>query len=205
MNMRKYRDIADFLLSLFFCWVYIPHLIVYFFIEKKALNADLRNIQKNIQIRIPLFCCLLFALHNDAYFRTIFYYRIGFIAAFLISWYRPGCKYFIISQTAKIKGGLNSKHPYSTILNAGSIGENFTFRHLTTIGNKEDGSPDRPIIMNNVTLGANVTIIGKVKIGNNVSVGAGSVVVKDIPDNCVVVGNPARIISRNGIRISEKL
>lgn len=39
-------------------------------------------------------------------------------------------------------------------------------------------------------------IIPGVKIGNNVVVGAGAVVTKDVPDNCVVVGNPARILKR---------
>ena len=38
---------------------------------------------------------------------------------------------------------------------------------------------------------------GGVKIGNNVIIGAGSVVVKDVPDNCVVAGNPAKIIKNN--------
>lgn len=37
-------------------------------------------------------------------------------------------------------------------------------------------------------------VIGKIMIGNNVIIGAGAVVTKDIPDDCVVVGNPARII-----------
>ena len=46
----------------------------------------------------------------------------------------------------------------------------------------------------NVQLGANVTVVGPVHIGNNVIVGAGAVVVKDIPDNSVAVGNPARVI-----------
>lgn len=41
-----------------------------------------------------------------------------------------------------------------------------------------------------------MTIIGGVHIGDNVMVGAGSVVVKDIPDNCVVAGNPAKIIKQ---------
>lgn len=39
-----------------------------------------------------------------------------------------------------------------------------------------------------------MTIIGNVNIGDNVIVGAGSVVVKDVPSNCVVAGNPAKII-----------
>lgn len=50
------------------------------------------------------------------------------------------------------------------------------------------------MIGDNVPLGANVTIIGPVHVGNNVTIGAGSVVVKDVPDNVVIVGNPARII-----------
>lgn len=81
-------------------------------------------------------------------------------------------------------------HPYATILNAESIGSNFPCIHCTTIG----AYKGRPIIGNNVSLGANVTIIGSVRIGYNVTIGAGSVVVKDIPDNCVAAGNPAKII-----------
>lgn len=61
-----------------------------------------------------------------------------------------------------------------------------------------DKNGKRPIIGDNVFLGANVTIIGGVRIGNNVEVGAGSVVVKDVPDNCVVAGNPAKIIKYLG-------
>lgn len=51
--------------------------------------------------------------------------------------------------------------------------------------------------MDNVTVGANAVIIGNITIGNNVIVGAGSVVVKDVPDNAIVAGNPARIIKFN--------
>ena len=88
-------------------------------------------------------------------------------------------------------------HPYATIINAKSIGRNFSFRQCTTIGNKIDGRNDLvPTIGDNVTLGANVCIIGDIHIGNNVIIGAGCVVVKDVPDNCIVVGNPMRIIKK---------
>lgn len=94
-------------------------------------------------------------------------------------------------------------HPSSTYLNAHYIGRNFTCRQNTTIGNKSDDKPnERPIIGDNVTLGANVVIIGKVRVGNDVVIGAGSVVVKDIPDNVVVAGNPAKIIKYNSIHDS---
>ena len=56
---------------------------------------------------------------------------------------------------------------------------------------------DRPRIGDNVSVGANAVIIGPIRIGNNVTVGAGAVVVKDVPDNAVVVGNPARLIKYN--------
>ena len=85
-------------------------------------------------------------------------------------------------------------HPYATVLNAERIGKGFSCAHCTTLGFGKGG---RPIIGDNVVLGASVTIIGNIHIGNNVIIGAGSVVVKDVPDNCVVAGNPAKIIKAN--------
>ena len=49
-------------------------------------------------------------------------------------------------------------------------------------------------IKRNVWIGVNVTILPGVTIGENAVVGAGAVVTKDVPDNAVVVGNPARVI-----------
>lgn len=50
-------------------------------------------------------------------------------------------------------------------------------------------------IGSNVFIGANAIILPNIKIGSNVVIGAGTIVSKDIPDNCVVVGNPAKVIS----------
>ena len=97
-------------------------------------------------------------------------------------------------------GGIYAAHPFSTILNAKSIGNNFSFRNNTTVGNKKDGEGfSGPIIGDNVTLGANVCVIGNIVIGDNVIVGAGSVVVKDVPSNVIVAGNPARIIKETQV------
>ena len=52
-----------------------------------------------------------------------------------------------------------------------------------------------PILRDNVTVYANAVIIGGITIGNNAKIGAGSVVINDVPDNATVVGNPARIIN----------
>lgn len=56
-----------------------------------------------------------------------------------------------------------------------------------------------------MTIHCNSVIIGNIIIGNNVVIGAGSVVTKSVPDNCVVVGNPAYILRGNGIIVNRKL
>ena len=58
------------------------------------------------------------------------------------------------------------------------------------------GKNGAPIIGNNVSIGAGAIIIGGIRIGNNVKIGAGAVVVDDVPDNSVVVGEKARVIKK---------
>ena len=53
-----------------------------------------------------------------------------------------------------------------------------------------------PMIGNNVEIGSNSVIIGNIVIGDNVIVGAGSVVIKNVEDNCIVAGNPAKVIRK---------
>lgn len=74
------------------------------------------------------------------------------------------------------------------------IGKNVTILPFVSLINKSKGVCEAPIIGANVYLGNGATIIGNIRVGNNVIVGAGAVVTKDVPDNCVVAGNPAQII-----------
>lgn len=75
------------------------------------------------------------------------------------------------------------------------IGANCTVLPMVLLGKKKpDVDISNFIIGNNCYFGAGAIIMGPIKIGNNVTIGAGSVVTKDIPDNCVVAGNPAKII-----------
>lgn len=76
---------------------------------------------------------------------------------------------------------------------------NAIITHDCVIGNFVEISPGATIlgeckVGDYCQVGANATILPKVNVGKNVIIGAGTLVTKDLPDNCVVVGTPARII-----------
>ena len=159
--------------------------------DRRKLNADLDRLAEKTSIRMSRVVLLLNKLHHDAYFRTIFYHRIGPEMKLLIGWYRKGSPTFIIPSSLKIGGGLYAPHCYATVLNAASIGENFTVLQCTTLGRKNG---KRPVIGNNVSIYTGATVYGGIHIGNNVKIAAGSVVFHDVSDNCIVAGNPAVVV-----------
>lgn len=72
------------------------------------------------------------------------------------------------------------------------IGEGTDIQHGVTIGEIEKGKA--PIIGKNVYIGAKATILGNIRIGDNVKIGACTLVLNDIPSNCTVVGVPGHVI-----------
>lgn len=75
------------------------------------------------------------------------------------------------------------------------IGANVTILHFCTLG--VAGSGDNrgyPVIGDNVYLGVGAVVIGTIRIGDDVTIGASSVVTKNIPDRAICAGNPARIL-----------
>ena len=134
MNKRKIRDILKMAWALLWCWLYTPHLIVPLGRRGGVILADLERNASAIAIRLPRVLQLIFLLHYDNCLRTLFYYRIGPVWSALIGWYRPGDRYFRISRTTRIGKGFKLFHPYSTIVNAESLGDNCHIVQCTTIG-----------------------------------------------------------------------
>ena len=88
------------------------------------------------------------------------------------------------------------------IINCKSIGCYCSANAGVVVGNSE-GQDKIPLIGDNVSLTVGCKAIGNISIGNNFNVAPNYVLLKGIPDNCVVSGVPARIIKKEGIRNSD--
>lgn len=85
------------------------------------------------------------------------------------------------------------------------IGDDVMLYHGVTLGGTgHDKGKRHPTIGNNVLIATHAQILGAVTIGENSKVGGGSVVVKDVPANCTVVGIPGKIIIQDGKRVQKK-
>ena len=99
-----------------------------------------------------------------------------------------------IKAETKIGKGFCLLHPYNiTVSPLAVIGENVTMMKGSTIGIDKRGAP---VVGNNVYIGLNSTIIGKVRIGDNVLIAPNTMVNVDVPSNSVVIGSPCNIIPK---------
>ena len=123
-----------------------------------------------------------------------------------------------ISQRAARKTGIEI-HPGATIgkglfIDHGSgviigetaiIGDNVTlYQGVTLGGNGKETGKRHPTLKDNVMVSAGAKIIGSFTIGENSKIGAGSVVIEEVPPNCTVVGVPGHIVKQNDVRIPRK-
>ncbi len=101
----------------------------------------------------------------------------------------------LIGRGAEFGPGLVLIHSGGIVINAQVRGgANLRIEHQVTLGAEKRQSPT---LGDNVFIGAGAIVIGPVHVGSDSRVGAGAVVVKDVPARATVVGNPARVVKRS--------
>jgi serine O-acetyltransferase len=86
------------------------------------------------------------------------------------------------------------------------IGDNVTvFQGVTLGGTGKEKGKRHPTIKDNALIATGAKVLGSITIGENSKIGAGSVVLKDVPPNSTVVGIPGRVVIQDGIRIGKDL
>ncbi len=100
-----------------------------------------------------------------------------------------------IHWRASIGPGLRIYHGYGLVVHSNAVlGAGCTLRQGVTIGSKDEEGQLTPVIGNKVNIGASALIIGSYRVGDGAQIGAGAVVVCDVPAGAVVVGNPGRVL-----------
>lgn len=111
-----------------------------------------------------------------------------------------------IHPGAQIGKGFFIDHGNGVIIGETSIiGDNVTLYQGVTLGGtgKEHGKR-HPTVGNNVMISAGAKVLGSFKIGDNSKIGAGSVVLEEVPPNSTVVGVPGRVVKRNNITLPQE-
>ncbi len=171
-----------------------------------SLSQELEQWCKVLMInKGSMFKNFMWYIINLKEYRSLFYHRLGGKSIFL-SWYSPGKNNLYISTKRDTIGvGLVIQHGHSTIIHSQGCGKNCQIWQNVTLGKaKTDvkGFSSLPTLGDNVKVCTGAIVLGDIFIGNNVTIAAGSIVVKSVPDNCVVAGNPAKIIRKDGQRVN---
>ena len=122
----------------------------------------------------------------------------------LARWLSQHCRHVTdieIHPGACIGKGLFIDHGDGVVIGETTvIGDNVTlYQGVTLGGTGKDVGKRHPTIGSNVTIGAGAKVLGPFSVGDGSKIGAGAVVLKEVPPNCTVVGNPGRIVRREGV------
>ncbi|SHH85132.1 serine O-acetyltransferase [Caloranaerobacter azorensis DSM 13643] len=134
-----------------------------------------------------------------------FYKRRLFLIARLLSHIGRFLTGIEIHPGAKIGKGIFIDHGMGVVIGeTAEIGDNVTIYQGATLGGtgKEKGKR-HPTIGNNVVISSGAKVLGPFKVGDNSKIGAGAVVLKEVPPNCTVVGIPGRIVVKDNKKVSN--
>jgi serine O-acetyltransferase len=141
-----------------------------------------------------------------AYRRAHWFYEHGhFFIARWISQRSRNKTGIEIHPGAKIGKGLFIDHGSGVVIGETTeIGDYCTlYQNVTLGGTGKDTGKRHPTLGNNVMVGAGARVLGPMKIGDNSKIAANAVVLEEVPPNCTAVGVPARVVKRDGVRVSD--
>jgi serine O-acetyltransferase len=109
-----------------------------------------------------------------------------------------------IHPGAQIGKGVFIDHGMGVVIGETAIVGDYAliYQGVTLGGTGKESGKRHPTLGENVVVGAGAKVLGNIYIGNDVRIGAGSVVLRDVPSECTVVGIPGRIVYRSGVRVN---
>lgn len=159
--------------------------------EKNKILKDINRWNSIKDINESLYYSLAIYLLEYKEFRALFLYRLrkNKLSILIKILFPPLESLYIACDD--IGGGLFIQHGFSTIIAAKSIGENCWINQQVTIGYTSDNNC--PVIEDNVFIYAGAKVLGGIVLGKSSVIGAGAVVINDVPENSLVAGVPAKI------------
>jgi serine O-acetyltransferase len=196
-DRRKLKRAAEIAGSAFMTPLLIPYAVTD---QKHIILEDVNR--WSVELDRPAYkglCGLLCLAVGYPEFRSLYFHRLrcgnllgAVLSVFLKLVYRGRTALYL--NCSEIGPGLFLQHAWSTGVGAKSIGRNCWINQQVTIGHVD--RTHGPIIGDNVYIHAGAKVLGPIRIGNNVRIGANALVLKDIPDDSVVIGSLPSVIRK---------
>ncbi len=175
----------------------------------RSISEDMKNIQDNdpaAKSKLEVFLCYP-GLHAIIIYRIshFFYIHHHYIIARFISQIGRFFTGIEIHPGAIIGRRFFIDHGMGIVIGeTAEIGDDVTMYQGATLGGTGHETGKRhPTIGNNVIIGSGAKVLGSFKVGDNAKIGAGSVVLEEVPPNTTVVGIPGQIVKRDGIKVNN--
>ncbi|MCH5155430.1 MAG: serine O-acetyltransferase [Clostridiales bacterium] len=171
---------------------------------KRDINAVVvHDPATRTKVQAVLFSSGLHALVMYRLFHFFYVHRY-FITARILSVITRFFTGIEIHPAAKIGYGVFIDHGMGVVIGeTAEVGNNVViYQGVTLGGTGKDTGKRHPTVLDNVMISSGAKVLGPITVGQGAKIGAGAVVLKDVPQNATVVGVPARVVRLNGKRVA---
>lgn len=174
-----------------------------------AIRKDLESVMKHDPAARNRFEVILtysgfhaLVMYRFAHFMYVHNYKLVARIVSQIAKFFTGIE---IHPGAKIGSGVFIDHGEGVVIGeTAEIGNNVViYQGVTLGGTGKDKGKRHPTIEDNVMISAGAKVLGPFTVGKNAKIGAGSIVLNEVPANATVVGVPGRVVKLNGVRVDD--